>query len=75
MNNTSAKGRSLRFNDSEFHKSSCSKPGVHYCVEVAQKGGITAVRNSNDETKNAVFFTQNEWRAFVSGVKKDEFDV
>lgn len=64
-----------RFNDREFCKSTYSrKPGVH-CVEVAQKAGITAVRNSNDATKNTVFFTQNEWKAFVAGVKNNEFNV
>jgi hypothetical protein len=64
-----------RFGDHEFRKSSFTKPGVHYCVEVAQKDGTTAVRNSNDPTKTTVFFTQNEWKAFVAGVKNDEFDI
>jgi hypothetical protein len=43
-------------------------------VAVAQKSGVVAVRNSNDSTKNTVYFTNAEWDAFIGGAKKGEFD-
>lgn len=64
------------FNDSDFIKSTFSarerKPG---CVAVAQKDGTIAVRDTKDATNTTLMFTRDEWKAFVAGVKNNEFDV
>ncbi|MEK7551350.1 MAG: DUF397 domain-containing protein [Patescibacteria group bacterium] len=63
--------------DNEFVKSSFTNPGgiINHCVAVAIKDEGVAVRNSNDPTKNTVFFTTEEWRRFLAGVHNDEFKV
>lgn len=33
------------------------------------------VRNSNRIEAGSVFFTKDEWRAFIAGVKDEEFEV
>ena len=45
------------------------------CVSVKMEELAVKVRNSNDPTKTTCEFTKDEWRAFVKGVKKGEFDV
>jgi hypothetical protein len=45
-----------------------------WCVEVAHRDGIVAVRNSQDKGKTTVSFTGDEWKAFIIGVKRGEFD-
>ncbi|GAA1305391.1 hypothetical protein Psi02_79360 [Planotetraspora silvatica] len=46
------------------------------CVEVGVAStGQRAVRNSKDRLGPVVFFTLEEWRAFVDGVKAGQFDV
>ena len=57
----------------DFKTSSWSKNNPQTCVAVAMKPNGVAVRNSNDRTKNTVFFTNDEWSAFVKGVKNNEF--
>ena len=61
--------------DADFKRSAFSDPGgiIKTCVEVAVKPEGVAVRNSNDETKNTVFFTHDEWSAFIKGAKAGEF--
>lgn len=45
------------------------------CVEVAELPDESrAVRNSNHRDAGTVVFTAAEWRAFIQGVKADEFD-
>ena len=45
------------------------------CVEVADlpDGGV-GVRNSRDPDGLVLRFTQDEWRAFLGGVRNSEFD-
>lgn len=64
------------FDDEDFKKSSWSGNwgGAKLCVEVAQKNGLVAVRDSKDPKKNTLVFTSDEWVAFVRGVKSGEFD-
>ena len=58
-----------------FVKSSFST-GQQNCVETAATAdGGRAVRDSKNPTGGTQFFTRDEWRAFVSGVKNGEFDV
>ena len=45
------------------------------CVEVADlTGGEIGVRNSRDSPGPVLRFTPDEWRAFIGGVRKGEFD-
>jgi Domain of unknown function (DUF397) len=45
------------------------------CVEVANlPGGHVGVRDSKDTAGLALRFTPDEWRAFLGGVRKGEFD-
>lgn len=62
-------------NDEQFRISSWSKNNPKTCVAVAIVEDGVAVRNSNDPDKNTVFFTHEEWQAFVLGVKNDEFEI
>jgi len=42
-------------------------------VLVAQKPEGVAVRDSKDASKHTMFFSRDEWDAFVNGVKGGEF--
>lgn len=63
-----------RFGDADFVQSSSSPPNYFNCVAVAHKDGIVAVRSSYDDQKRTVFFNEDEWRSFIYGAKKGEFD-
>jgi hypothetical protein len=59
----------------EWFKSSFSAVGA--CVEVAllpDQSGV-AVRDSKDRSRQLHFYTQDEWDAFLAGVKGGEFDL
>ena len=45
------------------------------CVEVAFNAETVYVRDSKSPNIGPFAFTADEWEAFVSGVKNDEFDV
>lgn len=69
--------RSKRFRvaDADFIRSSYTESQKYtWCVEVARKKQGVAVRNSRDNGAGTLFFTNNEWQAFVKGVKNGEFD-
>lgn len=63
-----------KFPDSSFKVSTLCDPHPNFCVAVAKKGGLIAVRNSADPKKKIVTFTDAEWSAFIAGVKNGEFD-
>ena len=63
----------IKTEEKDFKTSSWTGRHV-YCVEVAIKSQGVAVRNSNDRVAGTVFFTPNEWVAFVKGVKGGEFE-
>jgi hypothetical protein len=45
------------------------------CVEVGRKpDGTVLVRDTKDRAQQALTFTDDEWAAFVAGVKSGEFD-
>jgi hypothetical protein len=45
------------------------------CVEVSELAeGAIGVRNSRDRQGLVLRFTPEEWRAFLGGVRKGEFD-
>lgn len=60
--------------DGDFMVSSWSKNNPKTCVAVAIKEEGVAVRNSNDSGIKTVYFSRNEWSAFIAGVKANEFD-
>ncbi|MDP4008855.1 MAG: DUF397 domain-containing protein [bacterium] len=59
--------------DEDFRISSWSKNNPKTCVAVAMKSEGVAVRNSNDPTKNTLFFSNDEWTAFLKGAQAGEF--
>lgn len=61
--------------DLRFRKSSFSQYTWNQCVEVAIDKKRVVVRDSKDQKGGTLQFTQNEWRAFVRGVKNNEFDI
>jgi len=61
--------------DSQFVTSFLLKNNPKTCVAVAITEQGIAVRNSNDESKNTIFFTKDEWGAFIKGVNNSEFDI
>ena len=45
------------------------------CVEVGRSDdGAVLVRDTKDQAQQALSFTDEEWTAFVAGVKAGEFD-
>lgn len=57
----------------EFRVSSFCSFGS--CVEVGRTDeGAVLVRDTKDRAQQALAFTDEEWTAFVAGVKAGEFD-
>lgn len=66
------------FNDDRnFKKSSLSSSSnPKFCVSVAiSPEKEVAVRDTKDPGKTTLFFSKEEWRAFIKGVKNSEFDL
>ena len=62
--------------DSDFKKSSLCHPTLlPPCVSVAIKKDVVGVRDTKDPTKTTLLFTHDEWKSFVAGVKKGDFDI
>ncbi|OHA94749.1 MAG: hypothetical protein A3C62_00755 [Candidatus Zambryskibacteria bacterium RIFCSPHIGHO2_02_FULL_39_16] len=66
---------SFSVKDQDFVKADASWGFVQNCVSVARKPEGVALRDTKDESKNTLFFTNDEWKAFIDGVKNDEFGV
>lgn len=45
------------------------------CVEVALSAERVGMRDSEDQDGPALWFTAGSWRAFLDGVRRDEFDA
>jgi Domain of unknown function (DUF397) len=59
-----------------WHKSTFSNGSGGNCVEVAGNlPGIVAVRDSKNPEGPRLTFTANTWSAFVTGIKRREFDL
>lgn len=58
-----------------FRKSSFSGSSNPACVEVGFETSAVLMRNSRDRCGPVLRFTVAEWKAFVAGVKADEFDL
>lgn len=64
--------------DEDFRTSSYTHPGgiINRCVKVAITADGVAVRDSKDKSENptTLYYTQDEWKAFIMGVKEGQFD-
>jgi hypothetical protein len=59
-----------------WRKSSYSSGNGGQCVEVARNlPNVVAVRDSKNPEETALVFTPQEWRAFLDGVRADEFSL
>jgi len=60
-----------------FTRSSYTHPGgiITRCVEVSINENAVLVRDSKNPELKPLQFTQDEWKAFVLGVKNNEFDL
>jgi Domain of unknown function (DUF397) len=62
--------------NADWRKSTFSGSNGGGCVEVARNlPGVIAVRDSKDREGPALAFTPEEWRAFLDGVRAEEFDL
>lgn len=63
--------------DELFIKSSASQPGgiITRCVAIARTDEVVALRDTKDPSKRTLLFSHDEWNAFLTGVRKGEFDV
>lgn len=66
--------KKFEVSDEDFVKASFSKNNPKTCVLVAVKAEGVAVRDGEDSSKNTLFFSREEWGAFVAGAKAGEFD-
>lgn len=65
----------IQIKDSDFKKSSFSKIGLHdQCVSIAKTDVGVAIRDTKDNTKQTLYFSHDEWNAFILGAKAGEFD-
>ncbi len=65
----------LSLTGAAWRKSTRSGGNGGDCVEVAVIDQMIKVRHSKDPNGPALTFTPSEWRAFVGGVKDNEFDL
>ncbi|WP_433515498.1 DUF397 domain-containing protein [Nonomuraea sp. CA-143628] len=68
---TAKEGRTRR---AEWFKATFSDNGGG-CVEVAMGENVVAVRDSKDPEGPVLYFSGEEWGAFLSGVYAGEFDL
>lgn len=57
-----------------WHKSTRSG-SEGQCTEVLYTGSHVLVRDSKDQTGPVLTFTPGEWRAFLGGVHRGEFEI
>lgn len=70
-----AKGYRVDLENAQWRKSTRSSPSSDNCVEVAFVGGAIALRDSKNRDGGVLIFTPDEWDAFISGAKDNEFDL
>ena len=70
-----ARSKRFRVTDADFVRSTITtSTEFNWCVEVARKRQGVAVRDSENPGAGTLFFSNNEWQAFIGGVKNGEFD-
>ena len=62
----------IAWNSAKWHKS--SKSASNGCLEVAFLAEWVAVRDSKNRHGPILSFTLPEWKDFIGGVRKGEFD-
>lgn len=67
--------RPFKVRDDDFMVSRWTGGIIARCVAVAIKPEGVAVRNSLDPAKKTVFFTREEWDAFIRGVRDGDFSL
>ncbi len=65
----------FKVEDSDFQSSMGWCGNRPQCVLVAVKPEGVAIRDSKDASKRTLFFTREEFAAFVGGIKDGEFGV
>ena len=65
----------MRDNDVTFGRSSFCNSGE--CVEVGEdrESKSMIIRHSSGQSGHEISFTIAEWKAFIAGVKRGEFDL
>ncbi|MBB4914479.1 DUF397 domain-containing protein [Streptosporangium saharense] len=58
-----------------WRKSTLSSGDGGNCVEVANLGPLTTIRDSKNPTGPTLTFTATEWTSFIEGVKNGTFDT
>lgn len=75
MSTSSREFAPFEVHDKDFSKSTWSNGGPKCCVEVAIKPEGVAVRDSKDPNGGTLFYTHEEWDAFIRGVRGGEFNI
>ena len=65
----------FRVKDNDFKVSSWTGGVIQRCVMVAIKKEGVAIRDTKDPKKSPLYFTRDEFDAFVEGVKAGEFNL
>lgn len=63
----------FKVSDRDFKKPGDTNGTLTWCVEVARKKKGVAVRDSEDPNGPKLFFTNNQWQAFLNGAARGEF--
>jgi hypothetical protein len=58
-----------------WRKSTKSGPYSDNCAEVRKVGNQIQIRNSKNPDAGTALFTEDEWIAFIGGVKDNEFEL
>lgn len=69
-----SKGLRVDLGQAVWRKSSASGPYSDNCVEVAFIGDAVLVRDSKDPDGPVLLYTREEWAAFLTGIRRNEFD-
>ncbi len=67
--------KTFTVSDEDFKTSTDTNYHKAWCVEVAIKPQGVAIRDSKNRAGGTLFFTNNEFQAFLNGAKRGEFEV
>jgi hypothetical protein len=80
MRNVFSRRRSNERTNSDYASPNWTKSSLSYantnCLEVSDlKGGFVGIRNSRDVAGPVLRFAPDEWKAFIHGIQKGDFDT